>query len=347
MTRPGAPFSLVLLAIVTLLAMAFAAWFEPRDAAAAWLCAFGLVAGAPIGALSLLLVGRLTGGVWFTSIETALKALSLLVPLAGLAALVVLIASPLLYPWASQGAEHVSVGRFYLNAPLVVLRTLVAFAGWTVLAFDLLPTKGTRGQIAAGLGLVFHAVLTTFVAYDWLLALTPGFTSSAFGTETIIVWMLEALTLATLLSPVEATKAAYDIAGLMIAMILGAGYMVFMQFLIIWYGDLPDTVPFYLDRENPLGLGLLLAALGVGLVIPLASFAFEPVRGSIARIRVVALFILAGIAFYRGWCVLPMFDPLAAILAPLAAIFLAAFFALGRPWMSRFRRYPAEMRHGQ
>jgi hypothetical protein len=216
-----------------------------------------------------------------------------------------------------------------------------------VLAFDLLPAEGTRGQIVAGVGLVFHAVMTIFVAYDWLLALTPGFTSSAFGAETVIVWLLSALAFATILSAVPERKASYDLAGLLIAGVMGTGYMVFFQFLIIWYGNLPDTAEFYLDRSNALGVTLLIAALAIGLVIPMLAFAFEPVRGSIRRVKIVAVLILIGLVLYRGWCVLPLFGPVALMIAPVALVFMAAALAVAifRGGMTT-RSRANEARHG-
>jgi hypothetical protein len=340
-------FGLVLVGAVALLVVAIAAWFDPRDTAGAWLAAFLFVAGVPIGALSLRLIGRLTGGLWFASIEPALTALSLLIPIVGIAALIVLATAPELYPWAVSGPHDAHVGTFYLNTPLFVLRTVIAFAGWTVLAFDLLPTEGQRGQIVAGLGLVFHAVLTTFVAYDWLLALTPAFTSSAFGAEMVILWLLSALAFATILSPVPEKKASYDLAGLLIAGVMGTGYMVFFQFLIIWYGDLPDTAKFYIDRSSAFGVALMVATFVIGLIIPMFSFAFEPVRGSIRRVKITATFILVGLALYRGWCVLPLFRPLAAAIAVAALIFMVAALAVAAFWGGLTARNSAsEVGHG-
>ena len=340
-------FGLVLVGAVALLVVAIAAWFDPRDAAGAWLTAFLFVAGVPIGALSLRLIGRLTGGLWFTSIEPALTTLSLLIPVVGIAVLVVLAAAPELYPWSAGSPHDANVGAFYLNTPLFVLRTVIAFAGWTVLAFDLLPSEGPGGQIVAGLGLVFHAVLTTFVGYDWLLALTPGFTSSAFGSETVILWLLSALAFATILSPVPQRKASYDLAGLLVAGVMGTGYMVFFQFLIIWYGDLPDTAKFYIYRSGAFGVILMVAALVIGLVIPMFSFAFEPVRGSIRRVKITAAFILVGLALYRGWCVLPLFGPLAAAIAPVALVFMIAALVVAAFWGGlTARNRTNEVRHG-
>jgi hypothetical protein len=338
---------LVLVGAAALLVVAVAAWFDPRDTAGAWLAAFILVAGVPVGALSLRLIGRLTGGVWFASIEPMLRALSLLIPVTGIAAIAVLAAAPILYPWASVGAHDADVGVYYLNAPLFVLRTVIAFAGWTVLALDLLPSEGPRGQIVAGIGLVFHAVMTTFVAYDWVLALTPGFTSSSFGAETVIAWLLGALALATILSPVAGKKASHDLAGLLVTGVMGVGYMVFFQFLIIWYGDLPDTAKVYLDRSNALGVTLLVAAFVIGLVFPMFAFAFEPVRGSIGRVKIAAVFILIGLALYRGWCVLPLFGPAAAVIAPVALIFMVAALVVAAAWSGMMTEDRAsEVGHG-
>jgi hypothetical protein len=339
--------AIVALAIVTLAVLVVAAWFQPRDTAGAWLFGFTLVLGVPVGALSLKLVGRLTGGVWYSTLEPALTAFSLLVPAAGVGAIFVLLSAPLLYPWAVSGAHDASVATFYLNAPLLVLRTIIAFAGWTVLALDILPSEGERGQIVAGLGLVFHAIITTFVAYDWLLALTPGFTSSSFGTETIIVWMLTALALALIVTPEVPRKATYDIAGLTAAMIMGVGYMIFFQFLIIWYGDLPDTVRFYIDRESAPGIALIVAAFVVGLAMPMLSLAFEPVRASAGRLRMVVVLALVGIVLYRAWFILPLFQPLAWALAPLAAILFATVLILAGSWSRRlYARRREEVGHG-
>jgi len=341
-------FGLVLVGAVALLIVAVAAWFDPRDTAGAWLTAFLFVAGVPIGALSLRLIGRLTGGLWFASIEPALTGLSLLIPVVGIAALVVLAAAPELYPWSASSPHDANVGTFYLNTPLFVLRTVIAFAGWTALAFNLLPTEGPRGQIVAGLGLVFHAVLTTFVAYDWLLALNPAFTSSAFGAETVILWLLSALAFATILSPVPERKASYDLAGLLVAGVMGTGYMVFFQFLIIWYGDLPDTAKFYIDRSNTLGVTLLAVAFVIGLAIPMFSFAFEPVRRSIRRVKITAALILVGLAFYRGWCVLPLFGTVAIVIAPVAFVFMVAALVVAAFWGGMTTRDRAsEVGHGR
>ena len=340
-------FGLVLVGAVALLVVAVAAWVDPRDAAGAWLTAFLFVAGVPIGALSLRLIGRLTGGLWFTSIDPALTTLSLLIPVVGMGALIVLAIAPELYPWAVSGPHDANVGTFYLNTPLFVLRTVIAFAGWTVLAFDFLPTEGQRGQIVAGLGLVFHAVLTTFVGYDWLLALAPGFTSSAFGAEMVILWLLSALAFATILSPVAERKASYDLAGLLVAGVMGTGYMVFFQFLIIWYGDLPDTAKFYIARSDALGVTLMVAALVIGLIVPMFSFAFEPVRGSIRRVKIAAAFILVGLALYRCWCVLPPFGTVAVVIAPVALIFMVAALTVTAFWSGMTtRNRTSEVRHG-
>jgi hypothetical protein len=92
---------------------------------------------------------------------------------------------------------------------------------------------------------------------------------------------------------------------------------------------------------------LLVAAFLIGLVIPMLSFAFEPVRRSIRRVKITAAFILIGLALYRGWCVLPLFGPLAAVIAPLALVFLVAVLVIAAFWFeTAMLDRASEARHG-
>ena len=70
---------------------------------------------------------------------------------------------------------------YYLNTPFFIGRSLIAIAGWSVLAFLLPRTTGRPGQFVAAVGLVFHCVVISVVAVDWVLTLEPPFISSSFG----------------------------------------------------------------------------------------------------------------------------------------------------------------------
>jgi len=312
--------------VIGLAGMAIALAVAPRAAAAAWLLAAVLSLGLSAGAISLLLTGRLTGGLWIETLSPVLLPIARAVPFVGVAFVPLLFVLPLLYPWAAGDAHDAMVGAFYLNWPLLILRLAVAFVGWSLIAWFVLPLPGGIGQIAAGTALVFHVVMTTFLAYDWILALQPAFTSSSFGGLTAILFLLEALAFAALFAPLPAGKASADIGAFIIAGILAVVYLAFMQYLIIWYGDLSETAQFYLDRAGTGSLSALVAALVVGALLPLGMLMPEGARKSPEMARGAAFFVLVGIVLHWGWCVFGLFGPAAALVAPAA--FVAVFAAL-------------------
>ena len=139
---------LLILPVIGALAMAalvVIAVFALRQAAAGWLLAFTYIAGFPLGSLALLLIHRLTGGRWGEALEPFLRPLALTTPLLLLFVVPVLIASPILFPWqhGANGDVTHSVRLIYLNLPSYAARSLIALAGWSVLAY-ILPGPESR-----------------------------------------------------------------------------------------------------------------------------------------------------------------------------------------------------------
>jgi hypothetical protein len=312
---------------IGLVGCAVGLFFDARAAGAAWLLAIFLAMGLSAGALSLLLTGRLTGGAWIAALEPALRPMAALVPLVGVAFIPLLFMVPALYPWAAEGAHDHLVGLFYLNWPLLIFRLVLAFAGWSLAAFVIVDIPGPRGQVFAGLALIFHVVMTTFLAYDWMLALQPAFTSSAFGTFTCILFLMSALCLGVLIVPLP-ERPLRDVAGLIIAASLAVIYIGFMQFLIIWYGNLPETAKFYLYRDGPVATTALIAALVAGGLLPIALLLPSRARQSMTRVRLAGACGLIGIALHWGWCALAMFGAAAVAISVFALLAVFSAFAL-------------------
>lgn len=328
--RANVPLALATLA--GLIGVFVGAVFDFHAAASAWLFAAFLAMGLSAGAVSALLTARLTGGAWAEALAPALRPMAGAMPLIGVVFLVLFLFVPTLYPWAGEGAHDHLVGLLFLNWPLVVAKLVVAIAGWSFAAFFVLAMPAGRGQAAAGGMLVFHVVITTFLAYDWVLALQPAFTSSVFGAFTCILFLYSALALAAFFRPIASDKARIDVAGLIIACALGTLYIGFMQFLIIWYGDLPDTSKFYLDRASTPAVVILVAALVVGDLLPIALLLTPAGRRSRGRLRLAAGCALAGIAMHWGWCAMGLAGFAAVLVMPFAllAVFAAFAFIAGR-----------------
>ncbi|GJE26658.1 hypothetical protein [Methylobacterium organophilum] len=287
-----------------------------------WLVAWIAWSAVPVGSLVLLMIHALTGGRWGETLAPVLRPATALVPLVALAFLGIALGLPATYPWAAGAGAKPDVLQLYLDPTLFLLRAAVTLVGWSLLAWAC--WAGRCGKLVAGLGLSFYGLTISLVAVDWILSVEPGFNSSAFAAGVALHQILAALAFAALVSPAGLdARGASDLAGLMLASLLGVLYLELMSFIVAWYGDLPPKAAWYLKRgESPWG-GILIATLLVGGVLPFAMLLFSAVRRSPALLRAVGLVVLLGVALHLAWYVLPAYGAGAGPAALLALPFLA------------------------
>ncbi len=303
-----------------------------------WLLAWLTWSAVPVGSLVLILIHRVTGGRWGEALAPALRPAAALVPLAALAFLGVALGLAALYPWAADpGTVKPGVAQLYLDPALFDLRAAVTLVGWSALA--LLCLAGRCGSLAAALGLSFYGLTISLVAVDWILSAEPHFTSSAFPASLALHQILAALAWAAVASPpgLDEERAA-DLAGLILATLLGVLYMGLMSYIVAWYGDLPEKSVWYLKRGSGPWLAVLLAALAAGGLLPFAALLFARIRQSAAALRVIGLLVLVGVALHLAWYVLPAYETGAGPAAAFAVLGVALLALLSVPVGRRLAR---------
>jgi len=322
---------LLIAAILSTAALVVIAVIATPLAAAGWLIGIYYVGAIPLGSLALLMIHRLTGGGWGEAIRPLIVPAAACLPLLALLFIPILIAQPVLYPWFA-GASQVKPGvaHLYLNGWLFTARALVAFVGWSALALILPRTSGRAGQLLAAFGLVFYAVSISLVSVDWVLSAEPVFISTSFGASIAFMQLLAALAFAALLAPADLEKQSRrDVGGLMLAVTLGLTYIDFMAVLVMWYGDIPDKVNFFVERDASPWKYIAAGAFVFSSVIPVLMLLLSRVRASRAALCFVAGSILAGLALYVAWLLAPAYGPWSLATAALATIALTcAFLAL-------------------
>jgi hypothetical protein len=316
-------------------ALIVAAAFDPKVAAAGWLVGFTFWAQILVGSLTLIMIHRLTGGRWGEIIAPVMMPTAAAVPLLILLVIPLLIAIPALYPWPQHpDAIKPDVLSFYLNAPSFIVRTVLALIGWTALALLLPRSSGARSQLLAGLGLVFHALVISSVSIDWYLSLEAPFTSSSFGASVAISALIAALAWAAVLAPMPADDPAIgDVGGLLLATVLGITYVDFMAVLVIWYGDLPREVAWFVERNHLPWAALAAAAFVLVSLVPVLALILSRVRNARAPLRAVGACVLIGLAVYDAYLIVPPSGAAALATAIVAIIgiglVLIALFVCG------------------
>ncbi len=291
----------------------------------------------PAGSAALLAIHALTGGRWGESLRPFFLTATLTLPSLLVALVCLGIVSKSVYPWAvdPSAAEHQDVAAYYLNAPAFRVRALLIAAGlgflwWTVV-------KRPRSQLLNALALIVYAIAVSFSAFDWMMSLEPRWSSTALGAMTAIENITAALAIAAALRTIpDSDPAIADLAQLLIAAVLGVVYLGFMQFLVIWSGNLPDKSIYYVRRDSAGWNAVIFAALLVGGLLPLLTLLSQKARHSVAAVSFAGVCALAGLTLHWIWQVVPGLPAASVPLMVLAGVSLAALALATASYSSGF-----------
>jgi putative effector of murein hydrolase LrgA (UPF0299 family) len=297
-----------------------------------YLWAYTFCVGLASGSLAWLMLQYLTGGAWGVVIRRPAEAAVRTLPLLAVMFLPIVIGIPNLYEWSHadkvKADEILQHKQAYLNVPFFIGRAVLYFAGWILLSWLLnkwSEREDREGGLAAhnkmaaisGPGLVFWGFSVTFMSIDWLLSLNPHWFSTMFGLLIIAGQSLSALAfLITILvyfsarPPMNAVltpRHLHDIGKLLLALVMVWAYFSFSQFLIIWTGDLPEEIPWYLARMRG-GWGYFGLALVFGhFALPFALLLSRDLKRNFKLLRNIAVFILFMRLVDLYWVIAPEF----------------------------------------
>jgi hypothetical protein len=293
--------------------------FDARAALVGWLAGFALWSAVPIGALVLLLMVRLIPGTWREELEPPAQAMCLLLPLVLLAALPILLGAGALFPWA--GVTREGFQDVYLTRGFFAVRTLL-FLGVLGTIAVLVATRPAWSTPIASIGLIVIVLLDTLFAVDWIMSLEPDFHSSGFGLYVLSIQVTIALAILIIvrLSTGRAGAKLQILAGLLLTALLFWAYFAFMQYVIIWSGNLPKVVAWYQHRGTGLWsvAEIIMCALGLA---PMLLLFLPAARRSSAWLCALSGAVLLGKAVEVAWLVMP---PYATLAVTLPAALLAA-----------------------
>jgi hypothetical protein len=325
----------LLIGVVALAVSILGGLFNPTQFYFSYLLGFMFVLGIALGSLALLLLQHLTGGSWGIVIRRPLEAASRSLPLVAVLFLPVLLGIGHLYSWSRPEVvatdSVVAAKTAYLNVPFFVVRAVVYFGTWGLLAWyankwSLEQDRATAevrpvrrfSALGAG-GILAYGLTITFASMDWVMSLDPHWFSTIFGILFMGGQALSALAFAILaaflltrygpLTGVLAPSHFHDLGKLLLAFVMLWAYFSFSQYMIIWFGNLPEEIPWYLHRTQGgwhwIGGGLVVLHFAVPFLLLLP-------RANKRRPHVLAI-IAVGLLFMRlvdlFWLIAPENHP--------------------------------------
>ena len=136
-----------------------------------------------------------------------------------------------------------------------------------------------------------------------------------------------------------------DLGNLMLMLVVLWAYMAFSQFFIIWNGNLPEEITWYIDRTHGVWRYVSIALIFVHFLLPFSALLFKRVKRSPRPLLAVAGLVLAAQITDIVWMVMPAFDHVGILTSLTAALTMAG---LGGVWLGAFfwmwRRHPISVR---
>lgn len=204
----------------------------------------------------------------------------------------------------------------------------------------------------SGPGIIIFAITITAAATQWVMSLEPGWASTMFPVIFAVNQFLTCFAFCVAmfllfasrppLAPVMRPKFQLDMGTLMLAFTLFWSYTSFSQFMLVWIGNLPEEIPFFLKRSNHTGWWYVSAALiALHFALPFLLLLFRDIKLHPVRLRVVAVFLLIICAVDVTWWIEPSAGHYTglALLMDLGAI-MAIGGVFGLVWIWQLKQRP-------
>ena len=259
--------------IAGLLACGIGAFVNTRQFFISYLFAVLFWLGLSLGCLCVAMIHHLTGGRWGDVSRRFMEAGYMTLPVMGILFLPLFAGLRQIYEWAGQdGVAHIPALAFkahYLNATGFAIRAVVFFAVWIWMASslrkwsrqqdettDVAPTQ--RARSLSGPGVIIYALTVTFAWIDWLMSLEPDWYSTMaaiiicagqiLATFALVILMLSWFRNQSPFAEVVEEGQFHQLGNFLLTFVMFWTYVCFGQLLIIWSGNLPKEIGWYLHR---------------------------------------------------------------------------------------------------
>jgi hypothetical protein len=238
---------------------------------------FGVVfwLGIGLSCTAILMLHHLVSGRWGFVLRRSLEAAARTLMWMALFFIPVVLGMHYLYIWSHPAAvaadPMLQQKQWYLNTPFFIVRQIIYFVLWIVLAYLLTRWSGEQDETAnpdlvkrmrnlSGPGLAIYGFTVSFAGFDWMLSLEPHFFSTIYGMLFVVTEAVGGMSFITLvayflskrepLSEIIRPSQFHDFGNLLLVFTLLWAYISFAQFLIIWSGNLQNEIPWYVYRIN-------------------------------------------------------------------------------------------------
>ena len=310
---------------------------DARSTISAYLVAWSALGAIPIGALIVFMTSYLVRRRWTETLHPIFVATTGILPVVALTFIPVLLFMKEIYPAIADGSSLPPFKARWFVPWFFLLRTVAYFLIWIALAEWLRRAwRNDEAMVrAASVGSIVWTLTVSFAGIDWLESLEPEFHSSIYGLIFLSFLLINgtAFVIAAGLLSMRQIGPSRGYSGLLLSVLLLWCYLHAMQYIVIWSGNIPKEVTWYIARSED-GWQFVLAALSFGQFV----FPFCAMLSSRVRSDPHWLLALCGLTLAMRWLeaailILPAVHGL-SVMATSAMLIAAGLFLGAIFWLA-------------
>ncbi len=293
-----------------------------------YLVAVMVVGGISVTALFFVMIQFLTRAGWSALIRRVPEFLSAFTPFLIFAFLPILFdawVTHSIFEWTHKEVvmqDHVLQSKApYLNEVFFTVRTLIYVLAWFWMyrviignslrqdeTTDIAPTLTNFKR--SGPFVVLYGLTLTFAAFDYLMSLQPHWYSTIFGVYFFAGSFVATIALITIFVvllkeggylPGVTVEHYHNLGKYLFAFTVFWTYIAFSQYFLIWYGNIPEEILFYLRRYEPGWIVVSWALLFVHFIIPFVLLLPQKSKRNPKMLLFVSAIILVIHYFEMHW----------------------------------------------
>ncbi len=346
------------LGIIGVLACVLGAFTQSHRFFISYLFGYLFWLGLTLGCLTVTMIHNLTGGRWGYPVRRFMEAGLSMLPLLTLLFVPIFFGLRTLYPWVrpeETATDAILHSRgFYMTTWAFVLRAVFYFALWNGIAWflrkwsleqdavsDAAPTRKLR--TLSGLGIVLFPLTVTFAYVDWIMSTEKAWFSTMFGVIVLIGQILITFSFAIILltlfrkqEPISGvvTRTHYHHLGnLLLAFVMFWTYVSFGQLLIVYSGNLPSEIGWYLHRIAGNWKWIIALLALFHFFVPFFLLLFRAVKQHATPLTTLAMVLFGVHIVDVYWMVTPSYFPTGIHLHWLD---FATWIGIGGLWIALF-----------
>lgn len=266
-----------------------------------------------IGASFFMALQYITQSGWSSGFKRIPEALAAYIPFAAVFFLILYFGMHDIYHWTHTDAvEHDILLQHkspYLNVPFFYIRLVLYFACWITVTLYLRKlslredaegglTWFHRSEFFSRIYIFVLAVTFSLAIFDWIMSVDPHWYSTIFAFKNFAAAFYHGVAIILLIVvilnkqghlPFFTRNHLQDFTSYVFMLSIIYGYLWFAQFMLIWYGNIPEETIYYAVRWEDQWKTLFWADIVINWFIP---FAILMPKKPARRLKVVIPIIL-------------------------------------------------------